>query len=342
MLQIDTLQKKFDGQIAIWLFAVCAMVFLMVVVGGITRLTESGLSMVTWKPISGILPPLSDMAWVKEFANYQNYPEYKLINEGMSLDEFKSIFYWEYGHRVLGRLIGVVFFIPFMVFLFQKKIKSGLTSKLWMMFILGGSQGLLGWWMVKSGLVNEPDVSHYRLTAHLGLAIIIYIYMFGTALELVWPAAPQKSTRPRGLTLIIVKLIFLQILLGGLVAGKNAGKIYIDWPLMDGQFIPEGLRGLSPWYMNFFENIMTIQFDHRMLAYIILGLSVILWFRLLKYKENNISLASNLFLFSIFFQAILGIVTLITAVMIHPAALHQAGAVFTLSAGLYLLNRVKS
>ena len=342
MVHIQMAQSKYDKQIALWLFTICAMVFLMIILGGITRLTESGLSMVTWKPLSGILPPIGEIQWAAEFKNYQNYPEYKIVNEGMSLAEFKAIFYWEYSHRILGRLIGIAFFIPFMIFLFQKKIKDSLMLNLIIMFILGGCQGFLGWWMVKSGLVNEPDVSHYRLTAHLGLAVLIYVYMFWVALGLVKPIPKFCRKKKSRFSLITIKLIFLQILLGALVAGKNAGRIHTDWPLMDGQIIPEGLMDMSPWYMNFFENIMTIQFDHRILGYLILILSMMLWFKVLKSKANNIVFAANLYIFSIFLQVSLGIMTLMTGAILHPAVMHQAGAIFALSAGIYLHNRIRA
>ncbi|WP_417317684.1 COX15/CtaA family protein [Emcibacter sp.] len=327
--------KKNNRQIAVWLFSVCALIFLMIVVGGITRLTESGLSMVNWHPIHGVVPPLNEMQWQEEFEAYKQYPEYLKVNSGMTLDEFKGIFFWEYSHRILGRLIGLAFFIPFMVFLLRGRVETALKPKLWVMFILGGLQGLLGWWMVKSGLVDQPDVSHYRLTAHLGLAVLIYLYIFWVALDLVSPRNGEtKFTRPGA---VLVWLVFGQILLGGLVAGLNAGFIYTDWPLMDGQIIPEGLFYESPWYMNFFENLMTVQFDHRIGAYIITVLAVWLFWKSREYRP----VAGRLLLAAVLAQVTLGILTLVHVVPIPLAALHQAGAVVLLSASLYFLHRLK-
>lgn len=333
--------KKNDRQIANWLFLVCAMIFCMVIVGGVTRLTESGLSMVNWKPLSGILPPMNEAEWAKEFTAYQQYPEYQKVNKGMSLDEFRSIFYWEYSHRLLGRLIGLVFFIPFIIFLWKGKVYGPLKPKLWFMFFLGGLQGLLGWWMVKSGLVDRPDVSHYRLTAHLGLAVLIYLYIFWVATGLVMTRCPGTRKRPVGALTFLVWLIFIQILLGGLMAGLNAGLIYNTWPLMEGQFIPVGLYALTPWYMNMFENIMTVQFHHRMMAYLIGLLSLYIWFRIRNDTHINVRLAGLLMLVAVFIQGALGVFTLINMVPIPLAAAHQAGALVTLSAALFALRRAR-
>jgi len=329
-----------NKQIAKWLFFVCFMIFTMVIVGGVTRLTESGLSMVNWHPISGIFPPMSEAAWDAEFAAYQQYPEYNKVNHGMSLDEFKAIFFWEYSHRLLGRLIGIVFFIPFMVFLFKGKVSATLKPKLWFMFILGGLQGVLGWWMVKSGLVDQPDVSHYRLTAHLGLAVLIFLYMFWVACGLVMTRCDRIRKRPTFAMGLLVTLVFIQILLGGLVAGLNAGFIYNTWPLMEEAFIPAGLFDMSPLMMNFFENIKTVQFDHRMLAYAITLLALYVWFKLRKDSHINVRMAGHLMLLAILGQVILGILTLIHVVPIPLAAAHQGGAVITLAAGLFAMRRI--
>lgn len=331
-----------NRQIATWLFVVCAMIFCMVVVGGVTRLTESGLSMVHWHPLSGIIPPMTDAAWAKEFAAYQQYPEYQKVNQGMSLGEFKSIFFWEYSHRLLGRLIGLAFFIPFVFFLLKKKVSPTLKPKLWGLFFLGAGQGLLGWWMVKSGMVDRPDVSHYRLTAHLGLAVFIYLCMFWVASSLVTERRVRHRRRPAIALKLLVGMIFVQILLGGLVAGLNAGMIYNTWPLMDGAFIPSGLYHLTPWYVNLGENIMTVQFDHRMLAYAIVALGLYLWFRMRRDKRVVIRLSGHLLMLAIVVQVILGIMTLIHAVPIPLAAAHQAGALITLTAALYALRRIRN
>jgi len=332
-------EKINNRQIANWLFLLCAMIFCMVVVGGVTRLTESGLSIVQWKPITGVIPPIGDGEWAKEFADYKNYPEYQKVNQGMSLDDFKSIFYWEYSHRLLGRVIGVAFFLPFIVFLFKGKISRSLKPKLWLLFFLGGMQGVLGWWMVKSGLVDRPDVSHYRLTAHLGLAVLIYIYMFWLACSLVILRCEETYKRPLGAIRILVGFIFLQILLGGLVAGLNAGMIYNTWPLMKGQLIPSGLYSMTPWYMNMFENIMTVQFNHRIMAYVIALLGLYIWAKIRTDSHINVRVAGHLMLLAIGGQVVLGILTLINVVPIPLAAAHQAGAIIVLSSALFLLRR---
>ena len=333
---------KDNRQIANWLFLVCAMIFCMVIVGGVTRLTESGLSMVHWKPVSGIIPPLNDGEWAREFAAYKQYPEYQKVNRGMSLDEFKSIFFWEYSHRLLGRLIGLVFFIPFVFFLVKGRVSDSLKPKLWLMFFLGGLQGGLGWWMVKSGLVDRPDVSHYRLTAHLGLAVLIYLYIFWIAIGLVMTGGTKSRERYVPALVILVGMIFLQVLLGGLVAGLNAGMIYNTWPLMEEQFIPAGLYALTPWYMNIFENIMTVQFNHRMLAYLIGLAGLVVWFKVRKDHDVSLRIRGHIMLLTILGQGVLGIFTLINVVPIPLAAAHQGGALVALSAVLLVLRRSKA
>ncbi len=332
---------KDNRQIANWLFFVCAMIFCMVIVGGVTRLTESGLSMVHWKPLSGIIPPLNDGDWAREFSAYKQYPEYQKINRGMSLDEFKAIVFWAYSHRLLGRLIGLVFFIPFAFFLVKGKVSDSLKPKLWLMFFLGGLQGGLGWWMVKSGLVDRPDVSHYRLTAHLGLAVLIYLYIFWTATGLVMTGYDKAREKSVPVLVILVWLIFLQVLLGGLVAGLNAGMIYNTWPLMEEQFIPVGLFSLSPWYMNISENIMTVQFNHRMLAYLIGLVALVAWFKIRKDHDITLRIRGHIMLLTILGQGVLGIYTLINVVPIPLAAAHQGGALVALSAVLLVLRRSK-
>ncbi len=329
-----------NRHVAVWLFVVCAFVFAMIVVGGVTRLTESGLSMVHWKPISGIIPPLNEAEWMTEFDAYKRYPEYQTVNHGMSLEEFKNIFFWEYSHRLLGRLIGFAFAIPFFIFLFRKKIKRALKPHLWTMFILGGCQGLLGWWMVKSGLVDRPDVSHYRLTAHLGLAVLIYIYMFWMAMKLVLPRSKKALGRPKKLSRIYVVLLFIQILLGGLVAGLNAGLVSDTWPLMFGQLIPDGLFAGDGGLMNIFNNPLTLHFEHRTFAYIVAIVAIMLWWKLKGDTCETVRMASHIVLMSVLLQMSIGVLTVINMVPITIAAAHQAGAIIALSAGLYLLNRV--
>lgn len=331
-----------NRHVAIWLFIVCAFVFAMIVVGGITRLTESGLSMVNWEPISGIIPPLSEAEWNAEFDAYKQYPEYQQVNRGMSLEEFKNIFFWEYLHRVLGRLIGIVYAMPFFVFLIRKKIKRALKPHLWTLLFLGGGQGLLGWYMVMSGLVDEPDVSHYRLTAHLGLAVLIYIYAFWLGLGLVLKKAKRALGRPVRLVYWYVVLIFVQILLGGLVAGLNAGLVSDTWPLMFGQFMPDGAFGGEHGLMSIFDDPLTIHFEHRTFAYIVALVALVLWWKLKSDVSPTVRMGAMFVLLTIIIQVSLGVFTVLNMVAIPIAAAHQAGAILALSAGIYLLNRVKS
>jgi cytochrome c oxidase assembly protein subunit 15 len=259
-----------NRRLALWLMICCAMIYAMVVLGGVTRLTGSGLSMVQWDPIFGVVPPLSEAQWDATFSLYRESPEYQKINAGMDLHGFKRIYWFEYAHRLLGRTIGVVFLLPFLYFLIRGRIRRPLIPSLAAMFVLGGLQGLLGWYMVKSGLVDNPHVSQYRLTAHLGMALLIYAYMLWVALGL-WSNGGHdtRPAAPRGLRLfagLLGVLVVITALSGGFVAGLKAGLAYNTFPLMGGRWIPEGILAQSPAWRNFFENIATVQFDHRALA----------------------------------------------------------------------------
>lgn len=321
-------------QIALWLFGVSALVFLMVVVGGLTRLTESGLSITEWKPVMGALPPMSDAAWADAFTKYRQIPQYELVNKGMALGEFKTIFWWEWSHRFLGRFIGFAFLVPFLWFLATRRIERAMAPKLVVMFLLGGAQGALGWWMVKSGLTHRVDVSQYRLTAHLGLATIIYAYMMWVALGL-WRAgpAPFVGDRLRKASLWLAALVFVQMMLGGFVAGLKAGYIYNTWPLIDGAFIPDGLFAHQTWWRNFFENMLTAQFDHRMVAYLVTILAVWHWFAARRSGSREAAQSATWLLLAVLAQVALGIWALLWVVPIPLGAAHQAGAliVFTLA-----------
>lgn len=256
--------------IAIWLFACCGMVILMMLIGAITRLTESGLSIVEWRPLIGVLPPLSDEEWKRVFALYRATSEYRLQNPDMTLAAFKTIFWWEYIHRVWGRLIGIVFAVPLLWFLVRRQIPKGLAPHLVGLFLLGGFQGVIGWWMVKSGFVDREDVSQYRLTAHLGIAFIILGYMLWIAIDLIARARAEIAL-PAGLgrnAKAVLLTVFATALTGGLVAGLNAGFTYNEWPMMDGRFVPDGYGELTPWWLNPFDNIAAVQFDHRIMAYL--------------------------------------------------------------------------
>lgn len=333
--------------IAIWLFICCAMVFIMVVVGGVTRLTDSGLSIVEWQPVSGTLPPLSQSDWEEFHQKYQQTPQYQKINKGMSVDEFKSIFWWEYIHRVLGRLIGLVFFIPFVYFLVRKQIDKPLGIKLSGIFVLGGLQGLMGWYMVMSGLVDDPHVSQYRLTAHLGLAFVIYAAMFWVATDLLYDKtkSPHNHEALQGLrrfSIGLSTLIFIMVLSGGLVAGIRAGLAYNTFPLMNGHFIPPEIFMLEPWYRNFFDNMATVQFDHRLIAWILAFLVPLFWFKARKYQlSNSARLACHLLLIMLTVQIGLGIGTLLLAVPLPLAAAHQGGAMLLFTAALWVNHKLR-
>jgi heme a synthase len=326
-------------QIAGWLAACCVLVFLMVVVGGVTRLTHSGLSMVEWKPLIGTIPPLSQTDWEEVFLKYQATPEYLHVNKGMALDEFKGIFWWEYFHRLLGRAIGLVFFLPLVFFLVRGKIDRRLALKLAGIFILGGLQGAMGWYMVKSGLVDDPRVSQFRLTAHLGLALAIYAAMLWTALDLLKPARAAASGPRQQLgryALALASLIFLMALSGGFVAGIRAGFAYNTFPLMNGHFVPPEILMLEPWWLNLFNNMATVQFNHRMIAWLLMLLVPAFWLASRRAPlPPRARLATHFFLGMLAVQVMLGISTLLLAVPVPLAAAHQGGAVLLLTAALW-------
>ncbi len=333
--------------IAVWLFVCCAMVFIMVVVGGVTRLTDSGLSIVEWQPVSGTLPPMSQSDWDEFHQKYQQSPQYQQINKGMSVDEFKTIFWWEYIHRLLGRLIGLVFFIPFVYFLIRKQIDKPLGIKLSGIFVLGGLQGLMGWYMVMSGLVNDPHVSQYRLTAHLGLAFVIFAAMFWVATDLLYdknksPHDPEALRGVRRFSIGLTWLIFIMVLSGGLVAGIRAGLAYNTFPLMNGHFIPPEIFMLEPWWRNFFDNMATVQFDHRMIAWVLMFTIPYFWFKARKQQlSDSAKLACNLLLIMLVIQVGLGISTLLLAVPLKLAAAHQGGAMLLFTAALWVNHKLR-
>ncbi len=324
--------------VAAWLLLCCALVFAMVVVGGVTRLTHSGLSIVEWQPILGTLPPLSDTQWLEAFDKYKLTPEYRKVNHGMNLNEFKSIFWWEYFHRLLGRLIGFVFLLPLLWFWWRGRVDRPLALKLCGIFVLGGLQGAMGWYMVKSGLVDDPRVSQYRLTAHLGLALSIYAAMLWTALGLLYPggsAAPVSQTALRRLSWIITAAMAYMIVTGGFVAGIRAGFAYNTFPLMNGHALPPELFMLDPWYLNFFNNMATVQFDHRLGAWLLALLVPWLWLRVRRdILAPRARLACHLLLGLLALQIVLGVSTLLLLVPIPLAAAHQGVAVLLLGAAL--------
>ena len=337
-----------ERAIANWLFALCALIFVMVVLGGVTRLTHSGLSMVEWRPLFGVLPPLSNAAWQEEFGQYQKFPEYQKINFAMTLGEFKRIFLFEYNHRLLGRVIGVAFVLPFLYFLLRRRLSWRLAPRLAVMFVLGALQGLLGWYMVKSGLVDRPDVSPYRLTAHLGLAVVIYAYMLWTAMSLLRPhrSAVEPAARDRALRIaapIVTAVIFFTILSGGFVAGNDAGLAYNSFPLMDGRFVPADIFRLEPWWRNFFENLPLVQFDHRLLALLAVFATLILWLASLRAPLSlGARRAFTAWAAIALAQLALGISTLLLFVPVPLGAAHQAGALLTLTMALWTCHELSA
>lgn len=327
-------------QLAYWLFAVCGCVVLMVLVGGLTRLTDSGLSITEWQPISGALPPLSAADWDLAFAKYKEIPEYQLVNAGMSLEAFKFIYWWEWGHRQLGRVVGLVFFVPFIVFLLQRKIPNGALGPLLALFALGGLQGFMGWYMVQSGLSDRVDVSQYRLAMHLGLALIIFSFCLWLALHFMRAVRAPAVVGPGvAVSGAIGALVLIQSLLGALVAGLDAGTTYTDWPFMDGDMLPTGLFAQVPAVSNLFENHLTVQFNHRLIAYVLTA--VVIWHvvRLMRSQAPaSARLTAFLLVGAILGQGLLGIVTLINAVPLPLGAAHQLGAVLVLGLAITHLH----
>ena len=325
---MENLQIIYRKQVVTWL-AVCGfLVFCMIVVAGATRLTHSGLSIVEWEPIVGTIPPITDTDWNQVFDEYKGSPEYELVNFGMSLEEFKVIFWWEYFHRLLGRMIGLVFFVPFLYFLMRRRLNSDLTTRLIGIFALGGLQGAMGWYMVASGLVDDPNVSQYRLTAHLGIAFLIFGAITWTALSVLYPSKTNLSPPVRSMhnfSMSLNALIFLMVLSGGFVAGLRAGLIYNTFPLMGDNFIPPNLFALTPWWSNFFENMITVQFDHRIIAYILAVLIPVFWFRLRRRDvSTRTKTLSSLLLVLVIAQITLGVFTLILHVPTVLGVAHQA------------------
>jgi cytochrome c oxidase assembly protein subunit 15 len=327
---------------ALWLAACCTLVFLMVVVGGITRLTGSGLSIVEWQPVAGVLPPMNDAQWQELFGKYRKTPEFEQRNHGLDLEGFTKIFWWEYAHRLLGRVIGVVFLLPFLWFLFKGKLDEDVAWKLGGIFILGGLQGALGWFMVQSGLVHEPRVDSLRLAAHLGLAFIIYGAMLWVAMDLVKRERVNNTDGLRGRTGAMVALVFLQVLAGALVAGIHAGKAYNTFPLMDGHFIPPDIALLEPWWANLAYNMATVQFAHRILAVAVALMAVGLWLEVRRDLPNaRAAFWSNVLLVAVALQFTLGVLTLLTGVPVNLGVLHQAGAVAVFSVALALRHALR-
>jgi heme a synthase len=330
-----------DKPVIVWLLTGCALIYLMVVVGGITRLTGSGLSIVEWDLIMGTLPPLSAADWHILFLKYQQSPQYLIENYHFSLEEFKSIFWWEYIHRLLGRFIGMVFIIPFLYFLVTKKVSGSLIPKLLIILALGGLQGALGWYMVKSGLVKDPSVSHYRLAAHLITAFITFSFTFKVALDLINKNNPAILVSPgfRKSLMILFPLVILQIIYGAFVAGLKAGHSYTTFPKMGDEWIAESVTFAynKMGIVSLFENPASVQFVHRLLAFAVLSLAIFIWRKASVSKvELHLRLAANILLAVIMGQFLLGVLTLIYSVPPVLGVLHQAGALAVLGCCVYL------
>jgi len=382
-------EKRGLGAIAAWLVLCCTLVLLMVVVGGVTRLTLSGLSITEWKPVVGILPPFSAADWATEFAKYKQIPEYRLVNYAMTLDEFKTIYFWEYLHRLLGRVVGIVYAVPFVWFLVQQRLPRSLVLPLAGILLLGFAQGALGWYMVESGLADRIEVSQYRLVAHLALALAIYAAILWVALglrkrpspplrgEREGPVAKQREgelgavpPRPgpphptlspwpaggegykaaafpfgkgwRRAAEAVISLVALTIASGGFVAGTRAGLTYNTFPLMDGRLVPAGYGQLKPFFLNWFENVAAIQFDHRLLALATAILVVLVWAAGLRVAlPRPCRLALHGLLAAVVLQVGLGIATLLLVVPIPLAAAHQTAAVLLLTAAIVLRHTLR-
>ncbi|HWB46616.1 MAG TPA: COX15/CtaA family protein [Hyphomicrobiaceae bacterium] len=326
-----------------WLLAVAALVFAMIVVGGATRLTGSGLSITEWQPIMGAIPPLSEADWQEAFTKYKQIPQYEQINKGMTLGAFKTIYWWEWAHRFLGRFIGVVFLLPFLYFLATRQVTRALVGRLAGIFVLGGVQGAAGWYMVSSGLADRVSVSQYRLALHLSLAMLIFGALLWVAMTLDRrrpKAGPWSTTQKRAA--FILGAVFLQVILGALVAGMKAGLAYNTWPLMDGQLVPSGLFVMHPWYANFFENAMTVQFDHRLMAYVVLG--ALLW-HLWRVQGDSASrtarTSAGVLAAAVLAQVALGIWTLLAQVPLALGLVHQAGAAIVFGLAVWHLYAVR-
>jgi cytochrome c oxidase assembly protein subunit 15 len=338
--------ERSSGAVAAWLFACCALVFAMVVVGGVTRLTHSGLSIVEWQPIVGALPPLTEAQWLEAFTKYQATPEFRQVNHAMDVEAFKGIFWWEYFHRLLGRAIGVVFVVPMAWWAWRRRMPAGLASKLGAIFALGALQGAMGWYMVQSGLVDDPRVSHFRLTAHLGLALAIFAAMFWIGLSLIRPARMPDDSRLQGLrhgAVALAVLVFAMAMTGGLVAGIRAGFAYNTFPLMNGHVVPPEMLMLEPWHQNFLYNMATVQFDHRLLAWVLACVVPAFWWRVRRnpVAGRSVRLGADALLAALVVQVALGIATLVLHVPVALAAAHQAGAVLVFAAALHVAHALR-
>tara|TARA_R110002050_G_scaffold300018_1_gene467389 strand:- start:84410 stop:85426 length:1017 start_codon:yes stop_codon:yes gene_type:complete len=334
--------KKDNKKVIYWLLIGCLLIFIMVVVGGITRLTHSGLSISNYKLISGTIPPMNDVEWQEAFELYQQFPEYQKLNNHFSIQDFKDIYFWEWLHRVIGRFIGLVFLLPFLYFLITKQLTKSTIKKAIILLGMGAFQGFMGWYMVKSGLVDNPDVSHYRLAAHLTTAFVTFAYTFWVALDLMYPNKKEINKSFRNLIRFSLVVLTIQIIYGAFVAGLDAGFIHNHWPMMnEGKFIHETVYiEQNPFYKNFIEGKSGVQFIHRILAYIVVVFVFLIWKNSKKLTLSTPQLKSiKLLLFMVGIQFLLGVFTILLQVPVWLGVAHQIGAFFLLSAMTFTLHR---
>jgi len=336
---VDEPQRRRIGR---WLAVWAGMVLLTVVIGGVTRLTESGLSITEWRPVSGVMPPLSAEAWSEAFTEYQRIPEYQQLNRGMTLPEFKRIFLWEYIHRLWARLVGVVLAVPLFWLLARRRLTRPLARRLLLILALTGAQAVLGWLMVQSGLTERTDVSQYRLAAHLGLALVIYMLTVWTAADLLAPSRPGDGHGRLGRAAAwLTALVFFTAIAGAFVAGLDAGRVYNTFPLMGDRLVPRGYTQLTPWWRNLFENAAAVQFNHRVLGLAVLAGVLGVWWRARRMIAARGRRMLHLLAALAALQVTLGVGTLLLVVPVWLAALHQTGAVLLLTASLLLLHAVQ-
>jgi heme a synthase len=343
MTGISAYQAPQNRAVRWWLISIAVMIAIMVLVGGATRLTESGLSIVEWKPVTGALPPLNQEQWTRAFDAYKTIPQYREMNSGMSLAEFKTIFWWEWSHRLLGRVIGIAYLLPFLWFLWRGVLSTDLKRRLWLIFGLGGLQGVVGWWMVASGLSQRVEVSHYRLATHLVLALLIFAGIVWTLRRLVERPSLAASARLKITSVVLLVLTFVQLYLGALVAGLRAGKIFNTWPDIDGGLIPSAARLFfdTPWWRNLFDNTLTVQFEHRMVAYTLFVLAILHVFDAVRSRAGTSAINGAVWLAAaITLQATLGIFTLLNQVPMDLGLAHQAFAIVVLTTAVMQAERL--
>jgi cytochrome c oxidase assembly protein subunit 15 len=326
-----------------WLFSIAALIAIMVLVGGATRLTESGLSIVEWKPVTGTLPPLNQEQWTQAFEAYKAIPQYRELNAGMNLGEFKTIFWWEWSHRLLGRVIGVAYLLPFLWFLWRGIVGAELRRRLWLIFGLGALQGAVGWWMVASGLSQRVEVSQYRLATHLVLALLIFAAIVWTLRRLADRVPLVASSRLKITSMALVVLTFVQLYLGALVAGLRAGRVYNTWPDIDGGLIPSAARLFfeAPWWRNLFDNTLMVQFEHRMIAYALFALALLHALDAVGSRAGTaVARGAWWLVAAVTLQATLGILTLLNQVPMDLALAHQAVAIAVLTLAIFQAERL--